>query len=429
MRESRQHFLGVLTVLLFLVVLVSGYVLVRQNTTVTEAYMITNVPQAVFYVEQFNVQQKRYKIHCIYEKDLDQLNEKEIKNRYPSIIFGSRILSKKVLSLLDDISYLFSTLSINRRSFYEGLLDAGYYKNRQLLLPVSFNIPAAITLKAPNSEDAAGSVLQYSAMRSAGNEYTVNEKNTYVTMGFHPVWSDAALYGLLKAFDVSFSEEKSITWDRTRLDEASRYIKLWYSDASVSMKDTVNFNEQYRQIPPDLRVNLKKTQAWVFSSLDFFALDDSRRSGLQFAWMARDSVIPADDDAVFLGILSNGRAKDAGDAFIKWFFRYDTQSRLLEQSKLFRLDEICFGIAGGFSALSDVTEKLYPLYYRELLGKAPPRNMVILEGVRPSSWDDAKTGILLPILREWLTSDASFDLNDRLASELSAWHKRQSAGP
>lgn len=426
MNDIRQHSLSLLIALLFLIILVSIFFIVRQSAMVTDAYMITNVPQAVFYAEQFNVQQKRHKIYCIYEKTLEKIQETSLRKKFPALILGDHLLSEEILPQLDDISYLFATLSISRRNFYESLLQSGMFNNRQLLLPVSFNLPLVIKQKDSATETDAtepGVITQIQKLRAQSNSYTKKQKNEYIAMGFHPLWSDEALNYLLKAFTTNFRVQKELQWDYNNFSAALAYLKTWFDDDTISVPAVMNFRQKYEQIPPDLQLSLQKTQAWIISSKNYLLLDESRRSALKFSWLAQGNLIPVDDNAVFLGILSNGKSKDAAEAFIKWFYKYDTQKKLMELNKLYRLDEIDFGIANGFSALIDVTEKVFPLYYKELLGRLPPKTMIASLYVLPDNWQMFYKKHLLPLVHEYLHAEEIFNINERIAQEYYKWGK------
>ena len=424
MKDVKQHSLSILIALLFFIIAISVFFIIKQATSVTEAYMITNIPQAVFYVEQFNVQNKRYKIHCIYEENLDKLQESSARKKFPALILGNNILTNKIVPQLDDISYLFATLSISRRSFYESLLQSGMVKNRQLLLPVSFNIPIVIIQKN-NAESLKeqGVFIKLSELKTLSNLSTVKQKNEFLSMGFHPLWSSEALNYFFKAFGVNFTQQNDLHWDTAKFFSAMCYLKAWFDDAKVTFSDIMTFKQKYEQIPADMQLSLNKTNAWVISSKKYLALDESRRSTLKTYWFAYENKIPVDDTAVFLGILSNGKSKDAAEAFIKWFYQIDTQKKLMEQLKLYRLDEIDFGIANGFSAIIDITEKVFPLYYKELLGKTPPKQMLASTSGVSKMWDNFFSKYIVPIINEWLAAEEPFDINTRIAQEYQKWKK------
>ncbi len=424
MKDVKQHSLSILIALLFFIIAISVFFIIKQATSVTEAYMVTNIPQAVFYVEQFNVQHKRYKIHCIYEENLDRLQESSARKKYPALILGNNILTDKILPQLDDISYLFATLSISRRSFYESLLQSGMVKNRQLLLPVSFNVPIVIMQKN-NAEPPIeqGVVIQLPELKTLSNSATIKQKNEFSAMGFHPLWSNETLHYFFKAFGANFAEQNGLQWNSANFSSAMYYLKTWFDDSKVTFSDVMMFKQKYEQIPADMQLSLNKTNAWVISSKKYLALDESRRSTLKTYWFAYDNKIPVDDTAVFLGILSNGKSKDAAEAFIKWFYRIDTQKKLMEQLKLYRLDEIDFGIANGFSAVIDITEKVFPLYYKELLGKTPPKQMIASVNGVSKLWDNFFTKYLVPIIYEWLAAEEPFDINTRISQEYIKWTK------
>jgi hypothetical protein len=141
----------------------------------------------------------------------------------------------------------------------------------------------------------------------------------------------------------------------------------------------------------------------LFTYMDssrFFTLAEEQRLGLDFRWIAEKDLIPLDEQNVYIGIVKKARAREGAAAFIHWFFRAETQRLLLESAKNNRMNETCFGIGGGFSALRTVTEQIFPQYYRGLLGHMPPETFLSPHNILPLNWMVVKEKVILPYLRE-----------------------------
>jgi hypothetical protein len=87
--------------------------------------------------------------------------------------------------------------------------------------------------------------------------------------------------------------------------------------------------------------------------------------------------------------------------------------------------ESSFGIAGGFSAIKAVNEKLYPLYYPSLLGKMPQADNLKSPGVLPSGWTEIKESIVLPFLLEATGPNPAPDPTASLESRIREWMKKR----
>jgi hypothetical protein len=91
---------------------------------------------------------------------------------------------------------------------------------------------------------------------------------------------------------------------------------------------------------------------------------------------------------------------------------------LIEYSRAQRININVFGICGGFSALSPVTEQIFPRYYPELLGRMPPSENFMPPNILPGNWASIKERIVLPYLRDRARSknaDEIYPLERRLS--------------
>ena len=150
----------------------------------------------------------------------------------------------------------------------------------------------------------------------------------------------------------------------------------------------------------------------------FFTLGQDSKNTLDFRWIMEQETIPITEGTVFLGIPKKGKSKRAARAFVQWFFRIENQRLLLEYTKANRINETVFGICGGFSALSQVTEQIFPFFYPELLGRMPPPEFLIPTDVLPINWAEIKERVILPYLHERArieNAEETYSLEKRLS--------------
>ena len=57
-----------------------------------------------------------------------------------------------------------------------------------------------------------------------------------------------------------------------------------------------------------------------------------------------------------------------------------------------------FGIAGGFSSLKPITEKVFPQYYPLLLSHLPQNSILKTPLILPANWETLKREIIFPYL-------------------------------
>jgi ABC-type glycerol-3-phosphate transport system substrate-binding protein len=139
----------------------------------------------------------------------------------------------------------------------------------------------------------------------------------------------------------------------------------------------------------------------------FFLVPEEKRSGLDYRWYAEGGIVPLSEGVVFAAIPRAGRDKAAAEAFLKWFYREDSQKLMLEEARKSRSIEGSFGIAGGFSAVRPVTEKVFPLYYPSLVGHLPPAEGLAGPEALPSDWEGIKAKVLEPWILEATATPAS----------------------
>jgi hypothetical protein len=122
------------------------------------------------------------------------------------------------------------------------------------------------------------------------------------------------------------------------------------------------------------------------------------------------------EDILFVGIPRASRRKTQARQFLIWLFQPETQKRLLEAGRRQRLG--FFGIAGGFSGLKTVNEREFPQYYPRLLGHIPPEELLYTPSALPPAWQEIKSLVLLPWLREAAVSPAE---GEELTARLQAF--------
>ncbi len=388
------------------------------------AELRTDVPQMALYAAAFNTAQNRYRINVSYDEHVAESLDSGTQK--PALVIGRYLKNSLSRSNFQSLDHLFSELVINQSLFYPSLLELGMAEGRQILLPVSFNLPLIVFDRKYEPTMLDGFVLDLLELEKKGAELNKSGKASFTNMGFGPRWSTEFLYSTMELFGAAFKEGTPLKWNQAGLENGLAYIRAWSERANGSAAKEDEFQFKYLYLPEYASVEEGRIGYAAMNSADFFVVSEERRSSLSFRLLSKDGVVPIDEDLVYAGICRKGVGKQAAEAFLTWFYAEETQRSILEEAKRYRSMESSFGIAGGFSAVRAVNDKLFPLYYPSLLGKMPPAQYLKTPNVLPAMWPEIKNTIVLPFLLEATGPNPLTDPNTVLESRLQAWMKRRS---
>lgn len=385
----------------------------------------TDVPEMAFYAASFNASQDRYKIHVQYDAHLAETIG-EGRER-PALAIGRFLKSADTRSRFQSLDYLFSELVINQSAFYPVLLEPGSIDGRQLLLPVSFNLPMAIFDAAMEPEMSNSFTIGLSELEEKGAAWNRESKGSWTRMGFGVRWSAEFLYAALRLYGADFREASPLKWNKTAFEAGLAQLRGWTERANGSAVREEEFQFKYLYLPQNKSVQDGRIGFAVMDSSSFFVIPEERRSSLSFRWVAKEEAMPVSDEIVYAGICRRARGREAAEAFLKWFYSEETQKSLLDDARQFRAAESSFGIAGGFSSIRSVNEKLFPQFYPSLLGRLPPAKYLVAPPILPATWPEMKEEVLLPFLLEATGANPPADPGAALDTRLQAWLKRRSS--
>jgi ABC-type glycerol-3-phosphate transport system substrate-binding protein len=384
------------------------------------AVLWTDRPEFAVYAELFNASQSRYKLEAFYrEAPAQALVGAE---EYPDLVVGSWLKSASTRALFRPLDYFFEELLLTETGFYPKLLALGNIDGKQYLLPVSFNIPALIFSRENASLIPSPFTLSLDEIRSLGKAHNVLTDGAFTRMGFSPRWNDEFLFVAASLFGTSFREGTPLAWDKGALEKAVTYLREWTSDANRDTTAEDDFEFKYLYDPPHKLASSGRILFAYITSADLFTVPEERRATLDFRWIAKDAAIPVAEGAAYLGVCKRGKARSAADAFVQWFYKEETQRRILERSKRLRLNESVFGIAGGFSALRAVNDDIYPLFYPGLLGHVPPAEYLSPPNILPKDWTNLKLRVVLPYLHDRVRVDEASKVQS-LENRISEWYR------
>jgi len=361
------------------------------------AQIWTDRPEFALYGELFNTEQNQYKVAVKYvEFPSMEIN----KQSSPDIIVASWLKNASTRLNFKSIDNFFGSKKLSRSIFYPQLLAIGRIDQKQYLLPVSFNIPALIFSKNREHYLSNQFTIDFDEIKKLSKEYNNINRGVYTRMGFSPLWNDNFLLLTAILSGASFREEHPLAWDSAVLERSMAFINNWTNEINTSTQAEDDFTFKYFFEPPERLVQGGRILFSYIESGDLFLLSEESKNLLDFRWVMEQNRILVTDDSVYLGIPKRVNSKKAAKAFILWFFKNENQRRILEYFKANRINENIFGICGGFSSLSLVTEQIYPLFYLELLGRMPPSEHFTHPNVLPANWFIIKERVVLPYLHD-----------------------------
>ena len=379
--------------------------------------MWTDVPEFAFYANYFNASQSRYRVDVLFRETPATALAAAAGSGLPDIVAARRLEGAAARAFLIPLDRYLEDGAGD--AFYRRLLEAGRFDGEQILLPVSFNAPFAVFARAHSGRFADPLTVGLEELEEQGRLFNVAAAGRFTRMGFSPGWNDRFLLTAASLLGTGFAEDgAALAWDNDALQRTAGLLHRWNAATNLSAADDFAF--RFFTVPPESMVLSGLVLAVQTDSAAFFTMDESRRGGLDFRWLASGDKIPLDDAVVSIGLTGRGRRQNpapAADAFVRWFFSAETQRGLLESSQKFRRAETSFGIAGGFSALRPVTEQVFPLFHPDLLGRLPPEDFLTPAPPLPADWTALADRVVIPYLRERSRSpgDAAPPLETRVA--------------
>lgn len=359
------------------------------------------------YQELFNNTHVDCKVILVY-KENPALSLPPAKDELsPDIIVGSWLNSEDIISNFRSLDYLFDRKNISSSRFYSTLLNAGKKRNTQYLLPVSFNIPCVIFSEDNSNLITDNYTLTLDQIKNISQAYNTTKKSgAFTRMGFTPICNDSFLYLVAKLFETNFNvDDGKIIYNKAKLKESIDYLKNWTLTANKSVQAELDFSFKYLQSPIYRQITSGKTLFAYTTSSELFKIAQEQDINLDYRWISQNGKIPVEDDMLMLGIYKKTENLANASEFITWFFHTETQDSILKRKSSLSLDTDSFGIAGGYSSIPEVTEKILPTYYTHAISNLPPAGLLSFESKYNARWATYETKVIQPYIRDTLTSE------------------------
>lgn len=378
----------------------------------------TDCVDFVSYTELFNSSQDKVKVIAIYKDDLTGSLPPAKNERRPDIIAGAFLRNGMQRKYFSRIDSLFGKNALSKEIFYSSILESGQYKEKQYLLPVSFNLPALV-FQTDNYGYVRNAFLSFDDIKEISEKFNSKDgAGAYSAMAFGPHWNPDFLYLFLKTAGVNYVvHDDEFAYTEDAFQNAVNSISEWSEKINGGVRNELDFAFNFLYTPFYEQVQSGRSLFAYATSDQIFSLTEDQIKELDFHWICNDGKIQIEDDAVMMGIYSASKNKAAAKKFMLWFMNEDSQKKMLERKFAMKLRTQTFGIAGGFSSMQGVNQKFFSIHYRALLSNLPLGERIFAPQVFPENWNAIKQSVVIPFIEECTQkSDApSSPLSERYA--------------
>lgn len=408
---------------LFIAVFVCCMLSACKSAEDSIAVIWTDRTEFIPYCEAFNSAQSRYKITVSYkENPSDALMA---ASEQPDIVIGPWLRGDATRVKFSKLGGLLSKKKIDPDIFYPLLFELGNSNGSQYLLPVSFNLPTIIFSASQKNLVKTNFTISLEEMRELAAAYNKKSGSEYTKMGFSPRWDTDFLYVTAQGLDVSFEETKNFfSWNDKMLQELIMYTRRWSEEINTNAAAEDEFKFKYLYDPPYTLITNGRCLFWYLPSDKLFSLNNERLKSLDYRWMNYNGKTPVQDEVIYAGICKKAKNTAAAQAFLIWFFNEESQKGLLARSQTDNMIAPAFGLAGGFSAVKNVTENIFPVYYPLLLKHLPQTDDFSAPHILPHNWLLLKKEIIFPYLRDQTRMFSGDEKPLSLNRRVSDWYKK-----
>lgn len=385
----------------------------------------TNQSEFVSYVELFNTVQDDVQVMVVYKDNPAELLPPPNDEIAPDIVVGPWLKNSTVRKNFMSLDHLFSQMQLSRSAFYPQLLEAGTINETLYLLPISFNLPAVILSSNNRSLLADNYMISLEEIRKIGAAYNkTNKSKLYTSMGFAPRWNPDFLYVATKLRNANYQEQgNSFSWNTKAFDDTVKFLKDWTLTANTSTSAEEDFKFKYLYTPSYTLVSSNRCLFASITSDELFNVNPEKLQGIDYRWLQENRLIPIEDRIISLGLYEKSKNTNAAEAFIIWFMQEQNQKAMLERSVQMKLNTTTFGISGGFSALRQVNERTFPLFYPMLMRNLPTPETLKAPNILPARWESIKERVILPYLED-ATNTKHEEPQKTIKELLAEWTKQ-----
>ena len=387
-------------------------------------------PELAAYVDAFNAAGGPVKVELTYTPQPGR----QLLNGAapPDLMFGSGLASPELHRLLAPLDRLLANRLAADEYFPELLAvgaagAAGSAGNRQFTLPFSFNLPVVVFARAATPPDIDQFLLSAEELRRLAEEFDARAPSLG-RIGYSALWNDGLIYLLAQAGGAGFAatEDGAVVIDQERLAAALRSVHDWLRAGPGGIAGHQRFADTYLHRPLYQLVLDGRILLFVTDIASYARLPEQKRELLDFRWLAVHGGIPVLQGYRSFAVPAAAGNTSGATLFLRWISQPEIQAHLLEAANFKWLRG--FGLAGGFPALRDVSERILPRSHEFLIGRLPDASLLRVPAPPPVDWSAARTELVGPWLRAAVTSGALPPPGQPpLAQAVSRWRRSADA--
>ena len=364
-------------------------------------------PEFAQYIELFNRTHPDNNVVLVYKENPADSLPPARDEAVPDIIAGPYLRNDKTWLNFKSLEFLFDRSILSSEDFYTQLLDAGKQHGRKYLLPVSFNLPCVMFASENRELVTNNYTLTLDQIREISAGFNKQNKNgAYTRMGFTPLSYPDFPYLVARLFNVNFRVEKgNVVYNNLALKDTIDYLRNWSDSANQSVQTEDDFAYKYLFMPEYRQATSGRCLFSYTTSDQLFRFMHDEDEEIDYRWIYKGDSIPVEDSFVMMGIYDRAENVVGATEFISWFLQSENQKAILDRKAKASLDTEKFGIAGGFSAVREVNDRILPLYYTKLLSNLPPSQMITVPEKLPAKWDSYKEIVIEPYINAAVHSD------------------------
>lgn len=374
---------------------------------------LSSSPDAAFFAEQFNSAQNREKVQFIYTDD----SKEYLKNNSltPDIIIDWNINNSLKQLNFNKLNRLVKDES----DYYKQLMESGKDKNRQRMIPLSFNLPCVSFKHTPGLPEYPISIT-LDEISIASSAFNKENNREYLQVGFYPAWERSSLFLSYKLLGLKFiPKEDAFIVDRQSLIDSQKKLNTWLAELAPFAKKEQIFRDKFINKPGYLILSDQKVLFYYYSSQDYFTINEKDRTPLLYSWISDGTKIEASAKILYAAIPEKVENSAGATAFLRWILNKENQKKILMKKNSTGINS--FGLFNGFSSIKSVNEDVYAQLYPQLKDRFPIENEINFPNDIPLGLIAASDSII----SQWMYQELNKKNEFPLPVELDKWVKQQ----
>lgn len=388
-----RHFRLSILILILFIPLLAGCPLDKKDQRIV---LWTDRPEFAAYAQTFNSSQKDYVVEVVYKKSPAEALKVKKTGRW-DVAIGPFLNSVSLNDTFMALDPLLSESTVSKHRFYHNALEKGKVNGHQMLLPLSFNVPAFVFQSGKIKQEFDSFALTAQGFSAICLDFN-SAKSRHPKSAFSPMWNPESLFffsilspGLCSLF------EKNSDVRQQEVEAGLVQIRQMIENLDGGIKAESQFREKYLYKNPIELLDSNHIFFWYSDVGSFYTLTEERRRNLDFRYyLNKDEKVAACEDMLWLGIPKKGGNTMGAVAFIKWLMDPKVQKDLILKAREMGIRS--FGLAGGFSAIKSVNENTLPQIYPFITTFIPQDEYIAFPDSCPTDWYARKSESIIPYL-------------------------------